>query len=125
MKKLTVLLFSILISFSSYGEWTYVTKSTSDDRMYFDNDTIKEHNGYVYYWILNDLLKPDPTGVMSDKQYIQSDCGVSRNKVLRYIFYKQSMGKGEIAALNSDDWNYPSPGTMGKIMLDYACNYVK
>ena len=45
MKKLTILLFSILISFNSYGEWTEIAKNT-DGTHYIDKDTIKKHEGY-------------------------------------------------------------------------------
>jgi hypothetical protein len=67
MKKLTILLFSILISFSSYGEWTEVVESVHGDTQYIDTDAIKEHGGYVYYWDLTDMLKPNKYGDMSFK----------------------------------------------------------
>ena len=72
MKKLLIFLFSILISFNSYGEWTEVGTGASPvnngDTFYIDIDTIKEHNGYVYWWSLSDYLKPIETGAMSDKR---------------------------------------------------------
>ncbi len=46
MKKLTTLLFSILISFNSYGEWTEVTKTSLgefDVKFYIDKDTIRKN----------------------------------------------------------------------------------
>ena len=43
MKKLLLLLFSILISFNSYGEWEEVVESTDGDTYYIDKDTIKTH----------------------------------------------------------------------------------
>ncbi|HIF36736.1 MAG TPA: hypothetical protein EYQ71_09065 [Candidatus Thioglobus sp.] len=99
--------------------------SETGDISYFDRNSIKEHNGYIYWWELNDMLKPNEDGVMSDKQYKQGDCGVGRYKTLRFIFYVQSMGKGAGEGINDDAWMYPSPGTIGRITLDYACNYVK
>ena len=68
MKKLLILLFSILISFNSYGEWVEIGKNVNGDTFYLDMDTIKEHNGYVYWWSLSDYLKPIETGAMSDKR---------------------------------------------------------
>jgi hypothetical protein len=57
MKQLLTLLFSILISFNSYGQWTKITESDGDS-IYIDFDTIKEQDGYVYWWVLTDYLKP-------------------------------------------------------------------
>ena len=40
MKKLLILLFSILISLNSYGEWTYVSSNITKDDYYVDFDKI-------------------------------------------------------------------------------------
>ena len=126
MKKLTILLFSIFISFNSYGEWTKVTETVLGDTFYIEKDRIKEHNGYVYYWRLIDYLKPDSFGDMSSKVYTQGDCGVNRIKYLSLIFYKQPMGKGEDEhnPLNTE-WKYPLPDSAMESLLDYACSYIK
>ena len=127
MKKLLILLFSLLISFNSFGEWVKVTESVTGKTHYVDTDTIKEHNGYVYWWDLTDLPKPDKDGDMSWKVYKQGDCGVNRFKYLSYMFYKQPMGEGSGEPLkpNNTEWNYLPPGTVDKIKLDYVCDYVK
>ena len=59
MKKLTILLFSILISFNSYSEWTEIVQSTEGSTYYIDKDTIKERGGNVYFWGLLDRSTPD------------------------------------------------------------------
>ena len=125
MKKLLALLFSILISFNSYGEWEKVTKNVSGSTYYIDMDTIKEHNGYVYDWELTDYLKPDGNGIMSAKLYKQSDCGVNREKHLLLVGYEQPMGEGSGKTMTPpDEWVYPTPDSVGGIMLKYACDYV-
>jgi hypothetical protein len=130
MKKLTILLFSILISFSSYGEWTEVVESVHGDTAYIDTSTIKEHGGYVYFWDLTDYLKPSIHGAMSAmsyKMYWQGDCGVNRNKDLSGISYKQPMGGGSGETYNppNPEWRYPSPNSVGGRTLDFVCKYVK
>ena len=128
MKKLLILLFSILISINSYGEWTEVSRSLDGvDTYYIEHDTIKEHGGYVYYWMMIDSLEPwEGSGYLSDQTYNQGDCGIYRNKILSYIFYKRSMGKGTGKSDNTpSEWRYPSSGTVGKGILDYVCDYVK
>ena len=57
MKKLLVLLFSILISFNSYGEWVKVASSKSGDIYSIDKNTIKEHNGFIYWYEMNNYNK--------------------------------------------------------------------
>jgi hypothetical protein len=127
MNKLTILLFSTLISFNSYGEWKYVIEGdSSHNTFYIDTDTIKEHKGYVYWWVLGNYLKPNYDGTMSGKVYEQGECGVSRHKTLTYIWYKQPMGEGsgKIQKSIDTDWKYPPPESVGEILLKYACNYV-
>ena len=125
MKKLLILLFSILISFNSYGEWKELGKDVDGDTYYIDTDTIKEHKEYVYYWVLSDYLKPLGGRYMSSKVYYQGDCGVNRLKYLSVIFYEQPMGGGSGETNNPpDEWKYPSPDSIVGGMLKYVCDYV-
>ena len=129
MKKLLVLIFSILISFNSYGEWMKVTESVDGDGFYIDIDTIKEHDGRVYYWRLRDFLKPSEGGMLSGATYIEGDCKISRIKSLSYSVHYQSMGRGEgeqsLPIGNNGDWRYPSPDDVEKTILDFVCDYFK
>jgi hypothetical protein len=126
VKKLLILLFSLLISFNSYGEWEEVGESPAGNTYYINTDTIKEHNGYVYYWVLDDYLKPDKYGDMSVKTYVQGDCGVNRFKWLSFIYYKQPMGEESVKTEepNNTDWIYRPPESIGGGLLKYVCDYV-
>ena len=123
MKKLLILLFSLLISFNSYGEWREVARSTSGDTFYVEQNTIRENNGYVYSWILIEYAKSSD-GMMSSKIYTQFDCGVFRFKDLAFVSYNQSMGNGEIRNefTPPDDWRYPMSKTMDYAVLDFVCD---
>jgi hypothetical protein len=131
MKKLTVLLFSILISFSSYGEWTKIGESTDGNTQYMDKDTIKEHGGYIYWWELHNYLKPLSGGdLLSAISYKQVDCALNRTKDLSLSFYRKHMGEGTAAeytpaSVLGDDWTYARPGTVHKAMVDAGCIYTK
>jgi hypothetical protein len=129
MKKLTILLFSILISFSSYGEWTYLNESEDGTVHYIDTDSINVVGKYVYYWILDDQIELSKVGGMSTAWYIKGECGINREKALSGKSYKQKMGKGKVhdshTFPDSKKWNYPAPGTTIKTQLDWACNYAK
>ena len=126
MKKILILLFSLLISFNSYGEWTQVSENLSGDAFYYvDKETIKEGGRYVYWWDLGDSEKLIGTS-LSAKFYQEGDCAVHRYRTLSYVFYKQRMGKGESDIDNpqNPEWTYPAPGSIEKDILDFVCDYV-
>jgi hypothetical protein len=126
MKKLLVLLFSILISFKSYGELVKVGESVNGLTHYIDIVTIKEHGGYVYFWDMVNRLRPTETGMLSNKIYYQGECGINRYQNLSYIFYNQPMGKGagDTYSPTNPEWEYPLPDSMGGTKLSYVCDYV-
>jgi hypothetical protein len=127
MKKLLVLLFSMLISLNSYCEWEEIVGTIDGDHFFYvDTDLIKEHNGFVYFWSMTDSLYPSETGTMSTQTYSQGDCGIMREKPLSFLYYKNSMGQGKSNSFTPpDEWDYPSPGSVQKYILDYVCNYVE
>jgi hypothetical protein len=125
MKKLFVLLFSLLISFNSYGEWTKITTDTEGNVLFIEFDTIKEWDGYVYFWHMHDYLKPKTGGMMSTKMYIQVDCGVLRYKPLLFVSYQQSMGKGESSTHTPPEkWHYAVTGKTIMRELNEVCEYI-
>ena len=128
MKKLLMLIFSLLISFNSYGEWTKVTSGKSNGEIYYvDIDTIKESGGYVYWYQMNNYTKPDKWGDMSSIFYVQGDCGVNRSRLLSGIFYQQPIGISESSreTIKNPEWNYNFPGQVNTDLLDYVCDYLK
>ena len=126
MKKLLILLFLILISFNAYSEWTKTVENVDGDFYFIELDTIKKNNGYVYWWVLSDYIKPGAGSNKSEKTFYHGDCNKKRYKRFFVIWYKKSMGNGfsEIFVLDSN-WVYPSSGTIGEYLLNYACDYVK
>ena len=123
MKKLLTLLFSILISFNSYGEWVKVTESIDSNVFYVETNTIREKNGYVYFWYMTDYLIPSDSGVMSTQSYIQGDCNLKRDKTLAFLYYKKSMGNGESTSYTPPDkWHYSPPSSAFSYVLNYVCD---
>ena len=128
MKKLLILLFSMLISFNSYGEWTYIIEEEDGDKYYIDNDSIKEHDGYIYWWGLTDYVKPY-SGDLSVEAYFEGDCGINRWRLLSIVFFKQSMGTGQkdIQTPTGEyaNWYYPPSDRIDGMLLNHACNNIK
>jgi hypothetical protein len=122
MKKLLILLFSLLISFNSYGEWTLSDEWDNGDTQYIDLDTIKSVDGYVFWWGVKNSDYDD--GYKSLMAYVQGDCKMTRVKSLSFNLHKERMGKGESIHWASDDWHYPRPDSHMYYELNFVCDYV-
>jgi hypothetical protein len=129
MKKLLLLLFSLTLSFNSYGEWTKVNENTSDDSYYIDFQTLRPvDDDYVVWWEMRDLAKSND-GYMSSQIYYKGDCVQTRTKWLSIIQYTGSMGTGNSEDLsggfvNLEDlmgWTYPPPDSVTYDNLRIVC----
>jgi len=122
MKKLLPLLFLVMLSLSSYGEWTKLIEDGDGDSYYIDFDTIQEKNGYVYWWQMTNYLKPSK-GNKIVKTLNKGDCELTRSKGVSYIFYKPPMIAGEKDIYNppNPEWDYLAPGSVAKKLLGVSC----
>ena len=123
MKKLLLLIFSLILSFNSYGEWTLTYEWDNGDSAYVDLETIKEINGYVYWWELKDVPSGELDGNKSIMLYSQGDCEVSRYKTLSMTLFKESMGQGESTSWEPNEWKYPRPDTQIYQVLIDVCTH--
>ena len=126
MKTLLTILtvfFTVMFSPPSYAEWTKVSKNVTGATIYVDLDRMRKVDGYVYYWALIDLPKPDEDGDLSYKSYKQADCKLFRMKDVSASFHKEPMGGGPGESVNAENpkWEYPPPNTIGESMLKLAC----
>ena len=137
MKKITLiftLLFSTVMfsspsyaeyfSSPSHAEWTKVNKDADGNTNYVDFESIRIKNGYVYWWILSDILKPTMQGHLSSKTYNQGDCKLFRVKYLSWIFYLKPMGggTGSSDAPKNPQWDYPDPNSVMENILRAVCS---
>ena len=116
------LVFTVMFSSNSFADWTKVDESEIGNH-YVDFNKIKKQDGFVYFWTLLDLLKPDPDGDLSYKNYKQGDCELFRFKSLSFSFHTEPMGggTGETGNPKSPEWNYPSPNSGDKKTLTLIC----
>jgi len=124
MKKLLLLLFSMLISFNSFAEWTPVDIN-DDVTTFIDFNTIKKHNEFIYWWNMVEYEKESTIG-KSAKFYVQGDCGISQTKILTLIAYNESMGKEELERETPDnpEWKYLTPDSVAGFLLDTSCRFI-
>jgi len=90
MKKL-ILIVLLIFSSPSYAEWTEINKNAFATH-YVDFKKTRKHDGYVYYWMLQDYLT-ELGGILSSKIYKQGDCKLFRAKYLSYVHHQQPMGR--------------------------------
>jgi hypothetical protein len=126
MKSLTLfiaLTFSVMFSSSSYAGWTKVSENLKGT-FYVDFERIRKVDGYFYYWILYDYLKPTIDGDFSNKFSNQGDCKLFRYKKLSLTFHKEPMGGGNGEILSNSDygWRYPPPNSVDETVLKQVCN---
>ena len=121
---ISTLVFTVMFSSTSFGEWTKVGKSVSGRTYYVDFERIRKHDGYVYYWELGDYLKPSKFGDLSGKTYLQGDCNLFRYKYLSYSFHKEPMGGGTGRVDNDSDenWTYARPNSSQETTLKSVCS---
>ena len=98
----------------------------SGDTYYVDFERIRKHGGYVYFWELDDYLKPSEGGILSAKVYNQGDCKLFRYKVLSSSFHKEPMGGGTSSTNynpKNPQWDFPSPNSSVETVLKSVCEY--
>ena len=116
-------MFIVALSSPSYAKWTKVIKDTNGNTYYIDLERIRKVDGYVYWWDLKDLLKPNKYGLLSGKAYNQGDCKLFRIKILNYVHHTQPMGRdvGEASNPKNPEWQYPPPNSVNETILKAVC----
>ena len=122
------LTFTVMFSSTSFGEWTEVGQNVDGESFYVDFERIRKVDGYVYYWMLVDYLKPKKFGDLSGKLYKQGDCKLFRKKTLSYSFHKEPMGRGagrvEEPIKSLQVWQYPQPKSSMETIVKSVCNHI-
>ena len=116
-----------MLSFSSYGEWSYIGEDDNgESKYYIDLKTLRKIDDYVYYWNLIDFDKLDEFGNMSGVSYSQGDCGITRVKMLTAVSYKKPMGEEAVDTYTAPnpEWEYMPPYTVGEFLLNTSCRLV-
>jgi len=118
MNKILILLFSLLLSFNSYGDWTKIIKKDGKTFfIYFDN--FKKKDDSIYWWLMSSGSED------SMQSYILSDCDMNRIKPIQAFNYTEPLGKGKSSVDNLDDesWIFLAPETVPNALNSIACQY--
>ena len=122
----TMLFSTVFFSSPSYAEWTKLgTTGGGANTYYVDFERIRKHDGFVYFWELDDYLQPIDGKVFSLKMYTQGDCKSFRYMTLSSSFHTQPLGGGTPSSSGSPknpEWDYPPPNSMMETILKSVCN---
>ena len=108
MKKLLILLFSILISINSYShdDWESFIEY-SNGTLYVNNPSSISLDDYTYWWGMCDCPASDGS-YMSYQVYNQGHISDSQNvmhKELIYVTFQEPMGEGQgVVILGDNEW---------------------
>jgi hypothetical protein len=119
MKKLLLLLFSLMLSFNSYGEWTKLWESEEGEAVFIGFDRLILKDEYVYSWFMTSNNKT------SQQIYLQSDCDLIRIKPIQANRYDQPLGDGEGTTLKEEPWQYLAPESGGELIVEMLCSLAK
>jgi hypothetical protein len=114
----------MMFSSTSFAEWTKVGENVSGSAFYLDFERIRKVDGFVYFWYMQNYLKPDKFGDFSAKMYLQGDCKIFRVKYLSFSYHKEPMGRGtgEVNASQSKEWTFPTPDSVIEEILKKSCS---
>jgi hypothetical protein len=127
MKKLLLLLFSLTLSFNSYGEWVYIDKNQDTNaKFYIESDSITEQDGYVYWTDLVDYAIPKQDVMFSSIMTRGGNC--KKNEIMNFDFqwFKEPMAKGEAGGRFKPDqeWVKIKLKTNEEKIFNYVCDYI-
>jgi hypothetical protein len=127
LKKLLLILFSILISFNSIAEWVYIDKEkNSDTEVYVLTDSIEIEDGYVYWTYLNNYSEPrSEYNIMGLAIFRGGDCENNRYVNIESQMFQGSMGTKEIGKRlkPEQEWTKPTVGQIDEKIFNYVCDY--
>ena len=124
MKQLTLLLFSLILSFNSYGEWNWITADLNGDKHYIDFENFEvDTNGYLYYWEMINYTNTTEK-YLSIATYRVADCDLFRTIDLALNGYTQNMAEGtpEMTELNEDWVQHKANSYAGFNLKNFICS---
>tara|TARA_R110002012_G_C11587358_1_gene605909 strand:- start:600 stop:1376 length:777 start_codon:yes stop_codon:yes gene_type:complete len=127
MKKLLLLLFSLTLSFNSYGYWIYIDKEkNSDAEIYVQTESIEVDEDYVYWMYLNDYSEPrSEYNIMGLAIFRGGDCENNRYVNIESQMFQGSKGTKPFGdrLKPEQEWTTPTSGQIDEKIFNYVCDY--
>lgn len=115
----------IILPVTANAEWTKIIKNDAGNTFFVDFERILKKDGYLYFWSLINRQNENHLGYRSTQVYRQTDCKMSRFKILKYSFHEQQMGNENGTSIDTKkpNWEFPSPSSVEELLLKVICNY--
>ena len=125
MKKLLILLCSLMLSLNAYAQWVWTTIDVNGDKHYLDVNNIElDSNGYFYFWEMINYTNPTDK-YLSIATYRVADCDSFRTKDITFNGYTQEMAQGEPETIDltliGEDWEDVDKNSYGGLNLQFIC----
>ena len=122
-----IFLFTIIIPATATADWKPIAKGKDGTTAYINLKSIKQSGGRVYWWGLDDRLKPTERGTKSAKHSHEGDCNLFRYRTLSWSFHKKAMGEGvgRLVQTEIPNWKYPKANSVTGYILKTICAAVK
>jgi hypothetical protein len=122
------LLLSLLLTMSCshvMAEWVKIS-TNEKSVIYMDSSISQKVGSNVMIWILRDHTSPQndgPVPSLSAKDQIEVDCSARRIRRIYSSAHPLHMGEGKFVHSEHGpmSWNYASPNTIAKRIVDVAC----
>lgn len=122
MKKYLILSL-ILISGSSWAQWSPVAVDVDGTIFNFDYSTLRKDGEMRKIWTLSNFIEKDPNGVMSSRVRMEYDCKNERNRYLSFKLFSDKNATG--ITVDSGDipspWKDIAPDTAAWRLMQTAC----
>ena len=122
MKK-SLILSILLISGSSWAQWSPVAVDVDGTIFNFDYSTLRKDGEIRKIWTLSNFVEKDPNGVMSSRVRVEYDCKNERHRFLSFKLFSDKNATG--VTIDSGDipslWKDIAPDTAAWRLMQTAC----
>lgn len=122
---LTMLLTVNITSVCADSEDWDLVNETSITKTYIDYNRIWKHDGYVYYWVLQNQKEPTET-LGSVAVLIKGHCQMRSTKELQVSYYEFRWAQYDSNDFtdNMGDLSYARPGSEEEKILNMVCKHI-
>ena len=119
---LKLFLFLFLFSSNCLAEWKKITDSENVE-IFLNFKEIKKNNDLIFFWQLNNYVKPLRDKIFSIRIYIKVDCKKNKFNPLIFSYHVEPMGSGEADIKNNKQkkWILAKSKSKQKLILKTAC----
>lgn len=128
MKKLILILTTVLISGNVSAEWTRIDGGADDSDLYVDMDTFRRNGSKIKLWTMHNFKTWQGAGnqkYQSNKIQWELDCKEEQVRMPARLDFTGKKGAGRPVSTvyaPNDSWWPPTPQTLGEVVFNAGCH---